>query len=78
MSDDRASLDARVLDTLQAHGPASPVEIGRVLGLDRYPVREALGRLQRRGLVQPAGRTEPGRTWGIKAPLVIWEASPAA
>jgi predicted ArsR family transcriptional regulator len=78
MSDARASLNTRVLDALQAHGPASPVEVGRVLGLDRYPVRESLERLRRRSLAQPVGMTEPGRTWGIRAPPVIWEASSAA
>ncbi len=78
MTDARATLDARVLDALRAHGPASPVELGRVLGLDRYPVRETLARLQQRGLARPVGMTEPGRTWGVRAPLPIWEGSPAA
>ena len=71
------ALDDRVLATLREHGPASPLELGLALGLDRYPVREALERLRRRKLARPVGVTGAGRTWGITSPLRIWEATPA-
>ncbi len=69
-------LDDRVLHVLRARGPMSAADIGGALGLDRYPVRNALQRLRDRGLVRTAGAPSRAPHWG-GGPPSIWEAIPA-
>ena len=78
MSASSSPLDDRVLHALRAHGPITAADIAVALGLDRFPVRRALSRLQKRGLVRTAGpapRLAPH--WGGRSSLSIWEAVPA-
>ncbi|CAA9238990.1 MAG: hypothetical protein AVDCRST_MAG77-1421 [uncultured Chloroflexi bacterium] len=70
-------LEQRVLAALRERGPSSSIELGRALGMDRYPVRMALHRLERRGEVRTVGMTGPYRAWGVEGPVPIWEAMPA-
>ncbi len=72
------SLNDRVLHVLRVHGPMTAADIADALGLDRLPVRQALGRLRERGLVRLAGmvaRRSPH--WGGDRPAGIWEAVPS-
>jgi predicted ArsR family transcriptional regulator len=74
---DSAHFAERLLETLRARGPISHVQLGRALGVDRLPVRVALERLQRRGLVRRVGEAHTRRGWGAGAPETVWEATRA-
>ena len=71
-----ASLQDRVLHVLRAHGRMTAADIAEALGLDHYPVRQALSRLRERGLVRVAGMAGHAPRWG-GGPPSIWEAIPA-
>ena len=74
----KPTLDACVLQALRTHGPSTPTDLGRALGVNVVPVRSALARLRRQGLVQPTGAPAPLGAGGNGALLPLWEAAPDA
>src|SRR3954447_14930865 len=70
----RAINERAVLERLRVAGPASRTERAAATGVSKPPVGQALGSLERAGLVRPAGRRagERGRS------ALLYELDPTA